>query len=298
MTRRLLQLLDANRSNTGFTIVNGDPEEDEKKPYAEPAPDEDQDEDEECVPAPGVDAECEPVPGEDEEKRKSAADVATIYVYDAIGGWDGVQAGNFVKSIAAIEKSSIHLRINSPGGDVFDTRAIKTALEQHPSRVTAFIDGLAASSASFLMMAADDIRIAKGAFVMIHNPWGFAMGDAAEMRATAVLLDQVGSAIRGDYAARTGLEEEELARMMNAETWMPAEEAVEKGFCDSIMTKRAKASAMAHRAFDLSAFDHPPKLLIAKAALAAAEKKAKVKAFQDLEASRARREKLLRIYQH
>lgn len=262
MTRRLLQLLDANRARDGFTILNGDPDFD----------------------------------GDDDPDGLPDTDTTTIYVYDAIGGWDGIQASNFVKSIGAIQKSNIHLRINSPGGDVFDARAIKTALDQHPAKVTAFVDGVAASAASFLMLAADEIKIAPGAFVMIHNPWGFAMGDSKEMRATADLLDQVGAAIRNDYSARTGLDDSVLAQMMNDETWMSAEDAVAKGFADSIMKKQTKASAKARRAFDLSAFAHAPKELAEKAARPAAEAADQKKIFDELAATRELQMKKLKLY--
>jgi ATP-dependent Clp protease protease subunit len=251
--RRLLQLLDANRGRgAGVKIINGDPDSDE------------------------------------DEDRAGVSDTATIYVYDAIGSWDGVQAGEMVKSIAAIDKSNIHVRINSPGGDVFDARAIKTALEQHSAKVTAYVDGVAASAASFLMLAADEIQIAPGAFVMIHNPWGFAMGDAKEMRATAALLDQVGGAIRNDYATRTGLDAATLTQMMDDETWLSAEEAVDKKFCDALMAKPAKASASA-KGFDLSAYANAPKELAARV-------NAEAELSAALEASRVRQEQKLRIY--
>jgi ATP-dependent Clp protease protease subunit len=213
-----------------------------------------------------------------------AEDSATIYVYDAIGGWDGVGAKEMVRAIAGISASTIHLRINSPGGDVFEARAIKTALEQHKARVVAYVDGVAASAASFLMLAADEIQIAAGAFVMIHNPWGFAIGGAREMRSTADLLDSVGAAIRNDYAARTGLDDAVLTQMMDAETWLTAEESVEKKFADSIMNKPAKASALAR--FDLSAYQHAPAALVAK----------QPNAFDDLAQSRERQTKRLQLY--
>lgn len=250
--RRLLQLLDKNRDRAGFTIVDNDPELDSPESPSE-------------LDEPDEDGKIEP--GDAMQPGTLEAGTSTIYVYDAIGGFDGIQVKNFVQAIGDIRKTNIHLRINSPGGDVFDARAIKTALEQHPAKVTAFVDGLAASAASFLMLAADNIKIAKGAFVMIHNPWGFAMGDADEMRATAALLDSVGGAIRGDYQARTGLDDSVLAKMMDDETWMSADEAVEKGFCDGILEKPSRSpaspgSAMSKRTFDLSAFTNPPAELI------------------------------------
>jgi len=227
---------------------------------------------------PDDDGDVDPPDGTD-QNTATLLDTATIYVYDAIGAFDGVEASTMVKNIAAIQKANIHVRINSPGGDVFDARAIKTALEQHPAKVTAYIDGVAASAASFLMLGADDIQIAPGAFIMIHNPWGFAMGDAKEMRATATLLDQVGAAICKDYAAKTGLDAATIAQMMEDETWLSAEDAVAKGFCNSIMVRPPKTKNSKRRAFNLSAYAHPPQTLAAQA-------EDEAKAFAELEAAR------------
>lgn len=153
------------------------------------------------------------------------------------------------------------MRLNSPGGDVFEARAIKAALERHPARVTAYVDGLAASAASDLMLAAERVLITPGAFVMIHNPWSVASGDAREMRAAAELLDQVGRALVTDYAAKTRLPGATIAQMMDAETWLEAEDAVAKGFADTIMSKPAKAAAATRRSFDLSAYAKTPAAL-------------------------------------
>jgi len=179
---------------------------------------------------------------------------ATLYIDDAIGGWDGIQSKMMVKVIDSITANHIHLQINSPGGDVFEARAIKTALEQHPARVTATITGVAASAASFVMLAADNIRIARGAFVMIHNAWGYAMGDHREMMLTANLLQQISGTIAQDYATKTGLDPQTIAKMMDDETWLEANEAVSKGFCNSILEKPAKSAK-----FDLSVFKNAPK---------------------------------------
>ena len=133
---------------------------------------------------------------------------------------------------------------------------MKTALEQSKARVVAHVDALAASAASFLMLAADEIEIAPGAFVMIHNPWGMAIGDSSEMRATADLLDQIADVIARDYKAKTKMALKDLRAMMDAETWLTADEALAQGFVDRLMQKPAKASAAAR--FDLSAYKRAP----------------------------------------
>jgi ATP-dependent Clp protease protease subunit len=192
---------------------------------------------------------------------------ATIYVYDAIGSYYGVEAAPFVREIAALQDvSTIHLRINSPGGDVFDARSMKVALEQHPAKVVAHIDGLAASAASFLMLAADEIEIADGAFVMIHEPWSMAMGTSTDMRASADLLDQVGTAIGNDYTAKTGKSADEVQAWMKAETWFSAEEAIANGFADRLAEKKAASNSAAAQIFNLAAYRNAPKALTEPAA--------------------------------
>lgn len=181
-------------------------------------------------------------------------DEATVYVYDAIGGWfGGVDAQEFVKALAGITAGTIHLRINSPGGDVFDARAMQTALRQHKAKVVAHIDGLAASAATFLAMGSDEIEMAEGGFFMIHNAWSLTMGNAADHVEAAAMLEKVDASIRGDYARKTGKEDGELQAMMDAETWMTAQEAMDHGFVDSIYTGQATENS-----FDLSAYDKAP----------------------------------------
>lgn len=193
------------------------------------------------------------------------SDEASVYVYDAIGGWFGISAEEFVKEIEAITASTIRVYINSPGGVVFDARAMKSALERHPANVIAHIDGLAASAASFLMLGANEIVISDGAFVMIHEPWGFAFGTAEEMRDTADMLDKLNDSIVNDYRKATGKSDKEIRDWMEAETWFDADEAVENGFCDRKTEDESEdESASAHAGelvFNLSAFDHAPKAL-------------------------------------
>lgn len=168
-----------------------------------------------------------------------------ITIYDEIGYW-GINASSFIRdlrSIGAVDR--IDLRINSPGGDVFDGAAIYQLLLAHPARVVVHIDGLAASMASVVAMAGDEINIGSNAFLMIHNPWSVQVGDAGEMRSMADLLDQIGQTIVTAYERKTGLGRDELTAMMDAETWMAGEEAVAKGFADNV-TGAVKLSASAN----------------------------------------------------
>jgi Protease subunit of ATP-dependent Clp proteases len=188
-------------------------------------------------------------------KIEASTTEANVYVYDAIGYW-GIEAEDFVKGINSLKVNTINLRINSPGGDVFAARAMKTALEAHQARVIVHIDGIAASAASFLMLAGDEIKMADGAFLMIHNPWGFAMGDATEMRSTAELLDKVTTALVNDYVHATGQSDAQIRDWMTAETWFTAKEAVDSGFIHAVTERKH-----AENRFDLSAFRHPPDAL-------------------------------------
>ena len=209
-------------------------------------------------------------------KAEEGADEATIYVYGAIGDYYGISAESFVRELAAVDAATIHLRINSPGGDVFAARAMKTALEQHPAKVVAHVDGLAASAASFLMLAGDEIEISDGAFVMIHLPWTYALGNADDLRASATVLDKVGEAITADYVRRTGKSADEVLAWMRAETWFTADEAVENGFCDRKAGEETEApppepgedppaadpeTPSASNLFDLSVYRNAPRAL-------------------------------------
>jgi ATP-dependent Clp endopeptidase proteolytic subunit ClpP len=163
-------------------------------------------------------------------KAKAEAE-ADVFLYDEIGGF-GVNARDFISEIRASGAKKINLRINSPGGSVFDGLAIYNFLKEQD--VTVQVDGLAASIASIIAMAGKEVRIASNGFLMIHNPWGGAMGDSEEMRQTADLLDKIRDSLVGTYAKKTGKDEETIKRWMDDETWFSAEEAKENGFVDTI----------------------------------------------------------------
>lgn len=163
-------------------------------------------------------------------KAKAEAE-ADVFLYDEIGGF-GVNARDFISQIRASGAKKINLRINSPGGSVFDGLAIYNFLKEQD--VTVQVDGLAASIASIIAMAGKEIRIASNGFLMIHNPWGGAMGDSEEMRQTADLLDKIRDSLVGTYAKKTGKDAETIKRWMDEETWFSAEEAKANGFVDTI----------------------------------------------------------------
>ena len=188
-----------------------------------------------------------------------ADDNAEITIYGEIGkSWwndDAVSAADFNTALKAVKGNKITLNINSPGGDVFDGLAIYNQLKRHSAQVHVNVDGLAASIASVIAMAGDSIHIPANALMMIHNPSSFAVGDMRDMRKTAETLDKAKESLVGIYAARTHLDETQLAQMMDDETWFNGEDAVGFGFADEA-TAEVKMAAR----FDLSRFRHPPML--------------------------------------
>ena len=193
-------------------------------------------------------------------RAEVADDVATIYVYDVIDPYWGVSASDMAKALAGITAPQIVLRINSPGGDVFEARAMMAQLVGHAATITAKIDGLAASAASFLAMAASSVEIAEGGFYMIHKGWTWMMGNADDFRDATSLLDKVDTSIVETYAGKTGKSAEEIAAWMKAETWFTAQEAIDAGFCDAIMPTTATGTNA--RAFNLAVYEKPPQALI------------------------------------
>jgi HK97 family phage major capsid protein/ATP-dependent Clp endopeptidase proteolytic subunit ClpP len=168
---------------------------------------------------------------------------AEVWIYDEIGGF-GVSAKEFIKELNALEAERIDLRINSPGGVVFEGAAIYNALKRHPAAITTYVDGLAASIASVVALAGEKVVMAENALFMIHNPWALCVGDAGEMRKTAEILDKVRSIIMNAYMEKSGMSEEELTAAMDAETWYSAREAMEVGFADEVEGRADMAACL------------------------------------------------------
>jgi len=198
----------------------------------------------------------------------SGDDEETVYLYDAIGGWYGIEAQQFVKDLNAITASTIHLRINSPGGDVFEARAMATAIKAHPAKIIAHVDGLAASAATYIAVSCDEVEIAKGGFFMIHNGWTLAMGDKGELTKVADLLAKIDVTITTDYLDKitnvlkeAGADSGQVTAWMDDETWFTAEEAVEHGFADRLFEGEEKTQ----NSWDVSAYDKAPAALLSPA---------------------------------
>lgn len=181
---------------------------------------------------------------------------ATIYLYDYIG-WPFIEARELVPQLQRLDVDRIHLRLNSPGGDVFDGVTLYNAFRQHAAEVITHIDGLAASIASIIALAGDEVRIASNAFYMIHEPTAGTIGTADELRQTADILDKVTAAsLIPTYARASGAEVDAIAAWMAAETWFDAEEAMAAGFATAI-----EDGADLTNQFDLSGFAHAPAAL-------------------------------------
>lgn len=163
---------------------------------------------------------------------------AQVHVYDAIG-LGGISAGQFVQDLSGITSKSIDLHINSPGGDVFDAIAMHAALVNHPAKVTSIVDGVAASAASFLAMAGNEIAIEKPAKMMIHDASGLTLGNEADHRQMADLLGQISDTIAGIYADRAGGTVADWRDAMRAETWYSAPQAVAAGLADRVLNDNA-----------------------------------------------------------
>lgn len=184
-----------------------------------------------------------------------------LTIYDEIGFW-GVQASDFRTSLTAAKAKSLVVEINSPGGDVFAGLAIYNMLVASGKDITTKVMGVAASAASLIAMAGDKIVMPKNTFMMVHNPWGVAIGNAAEMRETADVLDKIGDSLHATYAAKTGLGDDELKAMLAEDTWLTADEALAKGFATEVVDAvEAKAK------FDMDRADLPEhiKAIYAKA---------------------------------
>ena len=180
-----------------------------------------------------------------------------VLIYDEIGAY-GVTAKGFLAELGALpEDAAIDLRLNSPGGSVFDAVAIYNALKRHAGEITVWIDGIAASAASYIAMAGDAIVMPENAFLMIHDPSGLVMGTAEDMRSTAEALDKVkGSLIQG-YAGKSGKPDDEIAALMAAETWLDAKDALDLGFIDRIAEPVKLAAS-----FDVARFRNAPPELV------------------------------------
>ncbi len=187
--------------------------------------------------------------------RVANAAEASIYIYDIISSDWGYGALDAVADIAAVGDAPVlNVRISSPGGDVFESRAIMNAIKRFAGKTVAHIDGLCASAATSIALSCDEVVISDDSMFMVHNAQGMAYGDKTAMRATADLMETVEMAIVNDYTTKTGKTEDEIKALMQAETWMTPKQALENGFVDRISDNKSKVA----NTWNLSAYNHAP----------------------------------------
>lgn len=184
-----------------------------------------------------------------------------------------------LKSLGDVK--NINLHINSPGGSVFEGIAIYNMLKQNSAHINVYVDGLAASIASVIAMSGDAIFMPSNSMMMIHNPWTMAVGNANELRKQADNLDQITKASVQTYLAKAGdkLDKETLTQLMDNETWLTAQEAVDYGLADEVMEAN-KAAASINKRF-AERYRHVPEQLIKQAEQKAAEKKPEDKLLEE-----------------
>ena len=182
-------------------------------------------------------------------------DAASLYIYDVISADWGVSALSVIDAInQAGDAKTLNVHINSPGGDVFEGRAIMAAINAFRGKTVAKIDSLCASAATSIALACDSVEMADGAAFMIHNAHGMAYGDKSALRHTADVMEKIEGAIVNDYVNKTGKTEEEIRALMDAETWYTANEAKDAGFVDSVTSKSTTKNT-----WNLSAYANAPK---------------------------------------
>lgn len=186
--------------------------------------------------------------------ENKAGEPAALYIFDEINPMWGIGAQEVVDQLKTITADELNVHINSPGGNVFDGIAIMNALRNHSANITVKVDGLAASIASVIAMAGDQIVMSLGSQMMVHNPSGFAMGDAKTMRELADTLDRSRASIASIYADRAGGTVDAWGSAMDAETWYTAQEAVDAGLADKVDDSKQAEDIAAK--FDLSIFNH------------------------------------------
>ena len=190
----------------------------------------------------------------------SDKDDTSISIYDVIGEdfWtgEGVTSKRISAALRKIGERDVTVNVNSPGGDFFEGIAIYSLLREHPAKVTVKVMGLAASAASVIAMAGDEVLISSVGFIMVHDAWAVAIGNRHDMREAADTLEPFDDAMAGLYAARAGVEKAEAAEWMDRETWFNGQKAIDAGLADGLLSsaevteedaKGAKAIAAARR---------------------------------------------------
>lgn len=223
---------------------------------------------------------------------KASVKAATneFFIYDIIDDFWGIGAKDFKQFLEMnSDAQEIHIHINSPGGSAFEGRAIASLIRAFKGVTVCHVDGIAASAASVVAVACDEVRMGVGTMLMIHNAWSVVGGNKDDFIAQAELLEKCDQAMAADYEMKTGLAHEEIVNMMNAETWLSADEAVEKKFADMIDLNAEKQDTSA---FNLAAYNNTPENLLHDQ-----KQEPKVSLEPNYEALRQANERRLQLYQ-
>ena len=236
--------------------------------------------------------------------KMSADDTADIFIYGEISSYEWYEsdttASSFKKELDELgDVSTINLYVNSPGGSVFEGITIHNMLKRHKAKVNAHVDALAASIASVIIMAADKIYMPKNSMLMIHNPWTIAIGNASDFRKQADDLDRIGNSSKQSYLQKAGdkLSDEKLQEMLDAETWLSADEAYEYGLCDVVIEANEMAASISDEYAERYK-NVPKELLKEKKSISATEMAERKKIAEQAESNIKLREQILGgIYQ-
>lgn len=203
---------------------------------------------------------------------EGAGDLMLYGIIESESWWgDEITPVNFKNELDGLgDISVLNVFINSDGGDVFAGQAIHSMLKRHKAHVNVYIDGIAASIASVIAMAGDTVYMPRNAMMMVHSPWTIAMGNAKDFRKMADDLDAAQETLIAAYQDKSGMDRDELIALLDAETWLSAERAVELGFADEIEQSKQIAAAVRNgslsingQQMDLSRYQNAPKLVAA-----------------------------------
>lgn len=201
------------------------------------------------------------------EFRNASANKGEIYLYGPIGdNWygDGITAKAFVDGLKKLGNvRNIDVRIDSPGGLISEARAIYTNLVQHSATVRTYIDGIAASAASWIAMAGSEIHMSEGAWIMIHEARGGAAGTWRDLAKASDILRGLNDSIVKTYANRTGNTSDQIAQWMSDETWMDSATAIDRKFATHVMQDMKAVACIDAKFAQQSGFKHVPVDLIA-----------------------------------
>lgn len=202
--------------------------------------------------------------------KEEAPSIGELLLYGDISSstwWgDEITPAAFAQDLKSLgDVSVLNIYINSGGGDVFAGQAIYSMLKRHPARKNVYVDGLAASIASVIAMAGDTVFMPKNAMMMVHKAWTMAIGNANDLRKLADDMDKIDESILITYQDKTGLEKDKIVEMVNAETWLTAEEAVAYGFADQIEEAKQLVASLSDgqlkvngQTFNLNRYRNPP----------------------------------------